>query len=482
MSAVVRRPGGFSFRSPFRASSLPRFRPGALFRFGSGASGGSPGPQKPDLDEIFAERPPRFVRDTHYGVAAIILVLIVVSSVVQIDIIVSASGRLAADSPLIVLQPMQLAIVREMKVRPGDVVHKGDILATLDPTFTQADQSALQSQRGALTARISRLEAELGGRPLQLEADTPESILQQTLYHQRRSEYDARLRAFEEDEQRFKSTIVATAINSASLSQQIEIARQMETMHASLYKKQIEAKVTYLDATVVRMRAEREKQDAEIHLNESRHFLVARQAERQVFMDQWRSQLLDDLVKARQELKSVDEGLVKATRLSDLVSLRAPEDGTVIEVAKRSVGSVMQAAEPLVTLVPNGVPLIADVMIASGDVGYTKAGDEVVLKVDAFPYQRHGTLKGRLRAVAEDSSLSAGSPSSTAPPPSPTSAGVYHRAQVVLGGTSLDAMPEGAKLIPGMTVAAEIKVGTRSVISYFLYPIMRGLRESIREP
>jgi HlyD family secretion protein len=439
---------------------------------------------KPDLDDIFAEHPPRLVRDTHYGVAAIIVVLIVIASYVNIDIIVSASGRLIADAPTIVLQPMTLSVIRDIKVKPGDVVHKGDILATLDPTFTQADQGALQAQRASLAAQIGRLEAELDDAPIHLEASSPDAILQLTLYHQRQSEYRQRLRAFDEDEQRYKSTIVATALNSASLAQQIDIARQMETMHQTLFKKQIEAKSTYLDATVARMRAERDQQDAEIHLNESRHFLLSRQAERQVFIDQWRSQLLDELVKARKEAKSVDESLVKAERMNDLVALKAPEDGFVLDVGKRSVGSVLQAAEPLITLVPTNAVLIADVMIASNDVGYTKPGDEVVIKVDAFPYQRHGFLNGRLRAIGEDSSGPSGSATGSGPagaaggPPS----GAFHRSQVALTDTKLQALQPGSHLIPGMTVTAEIKVGSRSIISYFLYPIMRGLDESIREP
>ena len=62
------------------------------------------------------------------------------------------------------------------------------------------------------------------------------------------------------------------------------------------------------------------------------------------------------------------------------------------------------------------------------------------------------------------------------------SAGIFHRCQVTLTNPQLTELPEGARLIPGMAVTAEVKVGSRSVISYFIYPIQRGFRESIREP
>jgi HlyD family secretion protein len=123
---------------------------------------------------------------------------------------------------------------------------------------------------------------------------------------------------------------------------------------------------------------------------------------------------------------------------------------------------------------------IADVMIGSADVGYTKPGDEVQLKVDAFPYQRHGLLVGRLKTIGQDSMTSNSSPN--APPAGPSATGAYHRSRVELVHTNLRNLPDGAQLIPGMTVTAEVKVGSRAVISYFIYPLIRGLSESIREP
>lgn len=183
---------------------------------------------------------------------------------------------------------------------------------------------------------------------------------------------------------------------------------------------------------------------------------------------------MEALVKARKEEKGVSEGLIKANRMNELVVLTAPEDGIVLDLAKRSVGSVVQPAEPVLTLLPLDAPLFAEVMIGAGDAGYAKSGDEVLIKLDAFPYQRHGTLSGRLRSIRMDTGQ--GGPS-----PAPTG-NLTHRGQVELTADRLRALPEGTRPIPGMSVTAEIKVGSRSVISYFLYPVIRGLDESIREP
>ncbi len=97
-----------------------------------------------------------------------------------------------------------------------------------------------------------------------------------------------------------------------------------------------------------------------------------------------------------------------------------------------------------------------------------------MVKLDAFPYQRHGTLSGRLRSVRMETAQS--------PNGGPNASVLTHRGQVDLTGDHLRALPEGTRPIPGMSVTAEIKVGTRSVISYFIYPLIRGFDESIREP
>ncbi len=102
--------------------------------------------------------------------------------------------------------------------------------------------------------------------------------------------------------------------------------------------------------------------------------------------------------------------------------------------------------------------------------------------MEAFPYQRHGVLRGRLLSVSEESFSGAGGGGPDVQQSSPGAGGAFHRGRVELLGTKLENMPDRARLFPGMTLTAEINAGSRSVLSYFLYPLTRGLRESIREP
>ena len=425
-------------------------------------------PPAPDLEDFLAQTPASALRNTYRIAVLLFLTMIGLASVLKVDIIVAGTGRLAADSPMIVVQPMQLSVIRQIRVKPGDVVHKGDVLAALDPTFTQADRAVLLAQRSAVRAQTARLEAELGSGAY-VSDGSPEFMLQESLFRQRQAQYEVHAGDFGQKIDAYGVEIAAAEQSRASAEQQLALSREVESMRNSLFRSQSGSKLVWLEAQAARVRNERELQAAGSHVDALRQALRSSRAELQSFKETWRRDLLESLLKARADGLAIEEGLTKANRLNELVVLSAPEDGVVLDVARRSVGSVLNAAEPLVTLVPSDAALIAEVSISSADVGYTKAGDAVALKVDAFPYQRHGLLSGRLRSIGADSFAQNG-------------AGVMHRGLVEVTGDELKGMPEGARLIPGMSVTAEIKVGTRSVISYLVYPLTRGISESVREP
>ncbi len=434
------------------------------------------------IDEICAERPHRFMRGMHLVIGLMFLVTVLAMALVKVDKVVVGAGRLTTATPPVMLQPLDRGIVRELKVKQGDVVRKGELLATLDPTFARADLASLSTQQRLLVSQITRLEAELDGKPFIAAANaTPEEKLQQSLYEQRSAQYDAQLRVFDEGLNQRKANIRTTEIDKASQAQQLDLARQIETMRGSMLEKQIGSKLNYVEAQAARVRIEQAYKDADNHLVELQHDLQSKQAERLAFVNDWRNRTLESLVSARNEAAKIGDGISKASLVNDLVVLNSPVDGVVLDVAKRSVGSVVAAGEPLITIVQSNAELVAEAMINSSDIGYAHIGDEVVVKVDAFPYQIHGMMKGRLLSIGEES-FNANGPGSVLSKPTQDASGAYHRALVEITDSKLDNMPAGSKLIPGMTMSAEIKVGSRSVLGYFLNPITRGLSESIREP
>ena len=180
-------------------------------------------------------------------------------------------------------------------------------------------------------------------------------------------------------------------------------------------------------------------------------------------------------------------------RMDELLELRVPSDSghnefVVFEVAERSVGSVLQKGEALFKLIPVDVPLEAEIEISGKDVakirvlandpgdGEMPNGSKVTLKLGAFDYQDHGTLSGYVRTVSEGVY-------ETNDQNNPGAKSANFKARIkIMGPATLENVPSDFRLMPGMSTTAEIKVGRRRVIHYFLYPLLRYLDEGFREP
>ena len=442
-------------------------------------------PFQSDIDAIIEERPPHFMRWTQYLIMALFVLLLLIAWLIKVDVVVSSQGRISTETPPIVLQPLEQGIIRELMVHAGDVVHKGQILATLDPTFAEADLGSLSVQQQSVEAQLHRAEAEMNNTPYNPgpTASASERI-QYELYLQRQMQYKSRLQVFDEQIASFEGQIRSSVEDREMLGKQLAITRDVEAMRGELMRSQTGSRLQFLDAQATRIRLEREYQDVDSRRANLQHQLEEKRSERQSFIDEWRRQITETVASIRTDARKLDESMTKATRLNDLVVIQSPEDGVVLEVAKRSVGSVVRGAEPLVTIIPENARLVADIVVASREVGYVRPGQDVVVKVDAFPYQRNGLLEGKLMWIAEDSSASITQAGMEGATPSivANEGGAFHRGRVNLTMTKLINVPPGAHLIPGMTLTAEVKIDQRSVLGFFLTPITRGFTESIREP
>lgn len=428
-----------------------------------------------DALEIEHRPLPRSARLTLYFLLALIATAIGWSAVSYIDRIVVAHGKLVTTAPTIVVQPMETSLIRTINVRAGDIVRQGDILATLDPTFTAADVGQLEYKLASLAAQIARLEAELDDRPyLPPEGTvTADERLQAITYAKRRQQFEARLRAFDQQLAQAEAGIATKKADWQRLSARLAVAKEVESMRAELYQGNTGSKLNLLESRSARMQVERDMQLALSQTKESEEDIGRVQAERQAFIEEWRQKVAEELATLRREHNDVAKPLDKAQKRNALVVLRSPVDAEVLEVAERSIGSVLREAESFFTLVPLNVPLEAEVSIDAKDIGFVSADALARIKLDAYPFQKHGTLTGAVRTISEDAFTEKDKDKPQAP---------FYRSRIVLAPPELRAVPATFRLIPGMTVSAEIKAGERTVLSYFLYPLLRGLDESIREP
>ncbi|ASY65927.1 HlyD family secretion protein (plasmid) [Sinorhizobium sojae CCBAU 05684] len=432
-----------------------------------------------DAVELEERVPPKIARLTIYVVMILIATAIVWASLSSIDEVVVAPGKLVTTEPTIILQPLETSIVRSVDVAIGEVVRAGQTLVKLDATFSQSDFDQQRAKLAAFDPQIKRLEAELDGQDYpEIAGQSPEALLQVRLFGQRRAFYLAQLRNFEQQIAGQLAAIGAGKRQEAILLDRRESLTRIENARETLYKNERSGSlINFLSSRDARLDVDASLSQLRGKSEEAEHALARFKADRQAFIEDFRRAATEQLVELLGKRETVREELKKMELRREMVALTAPADAVVLDLGQPTVGSIVREAEPMVTLIPLDVPLEAEVAVNTRDIGRVAVDDEVRIKVDAYPFQKYGTASGAIRTISRDTftptqqDVSAGQP-----------VAAYFKARVSLGDSQLRAPPGTVRLLPGMTLTAEVKVGRRTVISYFLYPLLRGLDDAIREP
>jgi len=357
-------------------------------------------------------------------------------------------------------------------VSVGQIVRKGEVLATLDPTVTGADLNQVKERLESLDSQVRRLEAERDGKVFS-GSKNEHDILQGNLDTGRSEAFKAHITRLNENISRIKSSILNSDLEIKNLENRRQSLKEIETMNEQLVEKQFQSRKGLLEIRDKRLEIESTLLNVKNKENELKKELSGTEADRAAYVSEYRQKILEELVTTQRERDSLSEQLIKNQRRSSSITIEAPEDSVVLEVAKLSRGSVIREAEALVTLVPLNASLEAEVKIEASDISNVNVGDPVRVKIDAFPFQKHGIVEGKILRISQDTT------SSSADDKKNTYG--FYTGRVQLKEITLDNLNKPLKVLPGMTLTGEIVVGRRSVFSYIAYPIMKMKDEAIRE-
>jgi hemolysin D len=412
-------------------------------------------------------------------------------AVIKVDKVVTASGKVIARSPTIVVQPLETSIVRSIDVHEGEAVHAGQLLARLDPTFAAADLEALKSQVADYSAQVARMQAEIDNRPFNYSGSDPHLALEAAIYAQRLSEYNFKLEGYRQKADSLSAQISAAQSDTAGYRDRLVTANSLEKMRKDLDNLGVGSKLNTLSAQDTRAEMQRYLDRSIQAGNGAQRDLAALIAERNGYIQSWHADIAEKLAEATGKLSDARESFNKAQLRRQLVELRADRDATVLTVSRGvSPGSVMTAGQQLITLVPSDALLEIEANIPGSEDGYVHVGDPVAVKFDTFPYTQYGMAHGVVRIISPDSFNSQDeqrNPSGSVPIPPPGAAGLenastWYRTRITLDQIGLHDTPHGFRLSPGMPVTADVLVGKRTVMAYFLGRAMPIVHEGMREP
>lgn len=174
----------------------------------------------------------------------------------------------------------------------------------------------------------------------------------------------------------------------------------------------------------------------------------------------------------------------QARYLKETMAIVSPIDGFVSGLAVHTIGGVVTPGQKLLSIVPANGELVLEAYLNNKDVGFVRVGQEVVIKLDAFPFTRYGHIKGVVSMIANDSIEK--------PDEKPakvkesdidgkTQTVNNYQIRVALEQTTISIAGESTMLFPGMVATAEIKTGKRTLMSYLLSPLVENIGEAARE-
>ncbi len=436
---------------------------------------------QPDAVEIEKRSVPGRARWTLYTVVALMVATVAWAYWAQVDRIVVARGSLVTTAPTIVVQPLSSAKIDQILVQFGDIVRPNQVLATLDRTLSEADVAIYRAKEKSLRANLVRLTAERDGLEFELGPDQTSDVWQAQLraFIDRRHEYDAKVATFAAEHEKIVSKQAANKEKIERVKFELDIRQKLFQKQESLQAKDSISEIELWSAQVELQKTEQLLAEAESEREQLKQDLKVNEKGQAEYIAHRNAEVSTDYLKVQSDLDQAVEELNKANYLDTQVDLRVPSDlghdaYFVQEVAERPV--IAKPTEAMFKLVPLDVGaqgLEAEVEIETRDTGLLQGNESVRIKIDAFPYQKHGTLNGTLKTISEGTFKKGEGPTSK----------MIYKGRVALGGTeTLKNMPKNFRLLPGSSISAEIKVGKRRVIEYFLYPLLRYLDDSVKEP
>ena len=403
----------------------------------------------------------------------------------RLDIVAIAEGKLVPAQYLQIVQPAEQGTVKEILVREGQAVKAGQVLVRMDPVFTDADLKAALSEFHIRNLALRRVLAQLEGKELARATGDPPRLFAQAL-----AQYRANVEAYRNEVSQERSLLekaqndlAAARATKTKLEETLPTYVDLEKAYDKLAKDGFAGPLMAADKRRARIEKEQDlrAQEYVIRSNlaviaQSKHKIEQIRADYRRSLEAERIDVAAKLEKARQEL-------AKHEHRSALLELRAPADGTVKDLATHTVGTVAAPGTILMTLVPAGGRLVAEVWVGNDDIGFVHAGQPVRLKLAPFQFQKYGMVEGTVEQVSADAT--------EAPSPNTHSDALTgrdrpigplaYRTVIALGEQALEADGERFALGPGMQVGAEIHLGTRSILEYLLSPVQRAFHEAAQE-
>lgn len=393
------------------------------------------------------------------------------ASLGQIDIVAVAQGKIIPTGNIKVIQPLETGVIKAILVKDGQAVSTGDTLIALDTTASGADQERLTQEYRTALVEAARLRALIAGKSaLKAPKDAPPQTLalQRQMLRDQLAEYHARLASAASLINQRAAAIEETQAQIESLETTLPMLQERSRAFEQLLEKKYVSRLQYLQLEEDRINKQQQLAALKQQLAQDRAALTEAKQNHQAIQSEFKKTHQAELAVIETKAASLSQELIKAKTRTRLQKLAAPVDGVVQQLAVHTIGGVVTPAQQLMVIVPKEERIEVEAWVENRDIGFVNPGQTAEIKVEAFPFTRYGTIEGTITSLSKDAVPI-------------EKVGLVYAARVAMGKTTIEVENKTVNLSPGMNVSVEIKTGQRRLIEFFLSPLLRGAKESLRE-
>lgn len=403
-----------------------------------------------------------------------IFVFISWASFARVDEVTQGQGRVIPSSKAQIVQSAEPASIREIVVRSGQAVRKGQLLVQLDDTESSSRLGQIAAENRSLAARADRLSREGSGGAEGFDCTSDsgtatecsqEAALQSVRAAALRSRKSA-LNAAVEQRRRDYGEAQATI---ASLKASLKLAQDQVGILAPLAAKSIVPQIELMDAQRDVSEIQGKLAAAEQAASRAQAGIGEALANASEAGLQFRQEALNERSQLVTKMAVNSESLRGAAGKLQRSEIRSPVDGIVNDIQVTTVGGFVQAGQKILQVVPVGDKLLVEARVSPKDIAFIKVNDRANVKVTAYDFAVYGGLNGRVVQISPDSIYDEASKEA------------YFSVVVETDRAYLKSGKRQLPIGPGMICDVEIITGKKSVLSYLLKPIVRARSEALNE-
>ncbi len=367
------------------------------------------------------------------GVFTLLIAAIIWACLSKIDVVVTSSGSVQPIGNINVVQSYAGGFVKAINVKEGDYVHAGDLLIELNTETLNIDQEQLETQKNVLNVQQEIYQKIQSGE----DVSTIKA-----------SDYDTDLQPYIQAILDADASYKNTLSNLEKEKSDAELNQQIGQLQLEEYQE---------NGT--------ERQAKSQELTNQQYALAVEQAELKIkdTETQYSSQINSKLSEIGSQLDEINTNIEKYRLSKEYQNITAPVNGYVNSIAVNTIGETVTSAEQLVTIVPDNTPVEMVCYVKNMDIADIEVGMEAEIKLEAYPYNKCGTVKGNVKYI------------------SPSSFNSEQLGSVYLVKLEMDNSNDNIDVISGLSGSVEIKTDKRTVMEYFLDPIIKGFGESLKE-